>query len=117
MPPSRDGRRAVPSTARAARSAADEPGGGCVGAILRIALAGVHSSPFLAACRREPVPYTPIWLMRQAGRYMPEYRAVREKLGFLELCHSPDAAAEVTVTAAERHRVHGPVTFLGSPFV
>ena len=56
--------------------------------------------PFLAACRRLPTPYTPVWLMRQAGRYLPEYRAVRDKMGFLELCRSPDAAAEVTVTAA-----------------
>jgi uroporphyrinogen decarboxylase len=71
----------------------------------------VHPSPFLAACRREPVPYTPVWLMRQAGRYMPEYRAVRERLGFLELCRSPDAAAEVTVTAAERLRVDAAIIF------
>src|SRR5439155_16899777 len=71
----------------------------------------VRPSPFLAACRREPVPYTPIWLMRQAGRYMPEYRAVRERLGFLELCRSPDAAAEVTVTAAERLGVDAAIIF------
>ncbi len=67
--------------------------------------------PFLAACRREPVPYTPVWLMRQAGRYMPEYRAVRAKLGFLELCKSPDAAAEVTVTAATRLGVDAAIIF------
>jgi uroporphyrinogen decarboxylase len=71
----------------------------------------VSASPFLAACRREPVPYTPIWLMRQAGRYMAEYRAVRERLGFLELCHSPDAAAEVTVTAVERLGVDAAIIF------
>ena len=71
----------------------------------------MEASPFLAACRREPVPYTPVWLMRQAGRYMAEYRAVREKLGFLELCKSPDAAAEVTVTAAERLGVDAAIIF------
>jgi uroporphyrinogen decarboxylase len=49
--------------------------------------------------------------MRQAGRYMPEYRAVREKLGFLELCKSPDAAAEVTVTAVERLGVDAAIIF------
>ena len=55
--------------------------------------------PMMRACRREPVPYTPIWLMRQAGRYMPEYRRVRERFSFLEMCGRPDVAAEVTVTA------------------
>ncbi|MFN8545452.1 MAG: uroporphyrinogen decarboxylase [Candidatus Binatia bacterium] len=67
--------------------------------------------PFLAACRREPTPYTPIWLMRQAGRYMAEYRAVREKFSFLELCKTPDAAAEVTVTAVERLGVDAAIIF------
>jgi uroporphyrinogen decarboxylase len=67
--------------------------------------------PFLAACRRAPVPYTPVWFMRQAGRYMPEYRAVRERLGFLALCKSPDAAAEVTVTAALRLGVDAAIIF------
>src|SRR6185436_3031416 len=57
---------------------------------------GASSSPFLDACLRRPVPFTPIWLMRQAGRYMPEYRAVRARLGFLELCKSPEAPAEFT---------------------
>jgi len=59
-------------------------------------------SPFLKACRREPVPYTPVWLMRQAGRYMTEYRDVRARHGFLELCKTPDLVAEVTTYAAER---------------
>lgn len=57
---------------------------------------------FLDACRGKPTPYTPVWLMRQAGRYQPEYRAIREKVSFLELCKTPDLAAEVTVLAAEQ---------------
>jgi uroporphyrinogen decarboxylase len=77
--------------------------------------------PFLAACRREPVPFTPVWLMRQAGRYMPEYRAIRDKLSFLELCRSPDAAAEVTVTAVDVLGVDAAIIFadillLAEPF-
>ncbi len=66
---------------------------------------------FLRACRRQPTPFTPIWLMRQAGRYMAEYRAVRERFGFLELCHHPAAAAEVTVTAVERLGVDAAIIF------
>lgn len=69
------------------------------------------SHPFLKACRREPTPYTPIWLMRQAGRYMAEYRAVRDRMSFLELCHDADAAAEVTVTAVERLGVDAAIIF------
>jgi uroporphyrinogen decarboxylase len=65
----------------------------------------------MRACRREPVPYTPIWLMRQAGRYMPEYRAVRNRSTFLELCKNPSLAAEVTVTAAERLGVDAAIIF------
>jgi uroporphyrinogen decarboxylase len=54
-------------------------------------------APFLRACRREPVSPTPIWMMRQAGRYLPQYRKVREKVSFLELCHTPELACEVTL--------------------
>ncbi len=71
----------------------------------------MQAPPFLAACRREPVPYTPVWLMRQAGRYQPEYRAIREKLGFLELCKRPDVAAEVTVMAVEQLGVDAAIIF------
>src|SRR5688572_31995366 len=65
----------------------------------------------MRACRRESVPFTPIWLMRQAGRYMPEYREVRSRLTFLELCKTPSLAAEVTVTAAERLGVDAAIIF------
>jgi uroporphyrinogen decarboxylase len=62
--------------------------------------AALWDSPFMRACRREPTPYTPIWLMRQAGRYQPEYRELRRKVSMLELCKTPELAAEVTVRAA-----------------
>ncbi len=71
----------------------------------------LDSAPFMRACRREPVPYTPIWLMRQAGRYMPEYREVRARTGFLEMCKTPELATEVTVTAAERLGVDAAIIF------
>jgi len=71
----------------------------------------LHDSPFLRACRRESVPFTPIWLMRQAGRYMQEYREVRARMNFLELCKTPSMAAEVTVTAAERLGVDAAIIF------
>ena len=67
--------------------------------------------PIMKACRREAVSYTPIWLMRQAGRYMPEYRAVRERHDFLEMCRRPELAAEVTVTAVERLKVDAAIIF------
>jgi len=65
----------------------------------------------MRACRREEVSYTPIWLMRQAGRYMREYREVRAKTTFLDLCKTPDLAAEVTVTAVERLGVDAAIIF------
>jgi len=73
--------------------------------------APLWNSPFLKACRREPTEVTPIWLMRQAGRYMPEYRALRSKVSFLELCKQPELATEVTVTAAERLGVDAAILF------
>ena len=70
-----------------------------------------YDSPFMKACRREPVPYTPIWLMRQAGRYMKEYRELREKTSFLKLCKSPQLATEVAVFAAERIKADAAILF------
>ena len=65
----------------------------------------------MKACRGEPTPYTPIWLMRQAGRYQPEYRAVRDKVSFIELCERPDLAAEVTIFAVESLGVDAAIIF------
>lgn len=70
-----------------------------------------NDAPFLKACRREPTPYTPVWLMRQAGRYMSDYREVRARHSFLELCKNPDLVAEVTVTAAERINADAAILF------
>lgn len=58
-----------------------------------------QNSRFMKAVRREPVDTTPIWIMRQAGRYLPEYMEVRNKVTFIELCKTPELAAEVTLTA------------------
>src|SRR2546427_2013855 len=69
------------------------------------------ASPFLLACRRQPTSVTPIWFMRQAGRYMPEYRALRARHGFLELCRNPQAAAEVTLQPVRRLGVDAAILF------
>ena len=53
------------------------------------ATALLRDHPMMLACRREAAPYTPVWLMRQAGRYMPEYRRVRAQHDFLEMCRRP----------------------------
>jgi uroporphyrinogen decarboxylase len=67
--------------------------------------------PFLAACRREAVPYTPVWLMRQAGRYLPEYRRVRDRFSFIDLCRDSDAATQVTVDTVRRLGVDAAIIF------
>jgi len=59
-------------------------------------------SRFLKACRCEPTDATPVWFMRQAGRYLPEYRTLRQKHSLLELCHNPELAARVTLQPVER---------------
>lgn len=69
------------------------------------------NSLFMKACRREPVERTPIWLMRQAGRFMKEYRDIRDRVPFLELCKSPDLAAEITVMAVEKLGVDAGIIF------
>ena len=72
---------------------------------------GEHSSPFLKACRRKPTPYTPIWLMRQAGRYQKEYRALRKKYSFIEMCKTPELAAKVTLLPVEQFKVDAAIIF------
>jgi uroporphyrinogen decarboxylase len=67
--------------------------------------------PFLRACRGEPSPETPIWIMRQAGRYLPEYRALREKHGFLEFCTVPELCAEVTAQPIDRFGLDAAILF------
>lgn len=66
---------------------------------------------FLRACRREPVERTPVWLMRQAGRYMRQYQAVRRQHTFLEMCHDPLLACEVTLTPVEVLGVDAAILF------
>src|SRR5215831_5245474 len=68
-------------------------------------------SIFVRACKRQPVERTPVWFMRQAGRYMAEYRAVRKQHSLLEICKRPALAAEVTITAAEILGVDAAIIF------
>src|ERR1700761_3951205 len=66
---------------------------------------------FVRACLRQPVDRTPVWFLRQAGRYMPEYQAVRRHHTLLEICKQPQLAAEVTITAAEKLDVDAAIIF------
>jgi len=66
---------------------------------------------FLKACRGEKTDYTPIWIMRQAGRYLPEYQKVRRKLSFLELCKTPELCVEVTLQPVDRFKMDAAILF------
>ncbi|WP_062214211.1 uroporphyrinogen decarboxylase [Streptomyces sp. NBRC 109706] len=71
----------------------------------------VTDSPFLKACRREPVPHTPVWFMRQAGRSLPEYRKAREGIAMLDSCARPELVTEITLQPVRRHGVDAAVFF------
>ncbi len=71
----------------------------------------IKQSSFILACRGQKTNHTPIWLMRQIGRYMQEYRSVREKVSFLELCKSPELVCEVTTTAVRKINVDAAIIF------
>jgi uroporphyrinogen decarboxylase len=66
---------------------------------------------FLRACRGEKVPYTPVWIMRQAGRYLKQYQKVRKKVNFLTLCKTPDLAAEITIQPIDALGVDAAILF------
>nr|WP_241562602.1 uroporphyrinogen decarboxylase [Streptomyces hoynatensis] len=68
-------------------------------------------SPFLRACRREPVPHTPVWFMRQAGRSLPEYRKAREGIAMLDALRRPELVAEITLQPVRRHDVDAAVLY------
>src|SRR3954464_2539340 len=71
----------------------------------------MEDSAFLRACRGEPTPYTPVWFMRQAGRSLPEYRAIRAGIGMLESCRRPDLVCEITLQPVRRHGVDAAILF------
>ena len=73
--------------------------------------ASATDSVFVKACRRELTPYTPVWIMRQAGRYQREYLKIRKKVTMLELCKTPELAAEVTLMAVDRLGVDAAIIF------
>src|SRR6266699_1758945 len=69
------------------------------------------NSLFVRAAKAEPTERTPVWFMRQAGRYMPEYRAVRKQYSLIEICKKPEVAAQVTIEAAEILKVDAAIIF------
>src|SRR5690349_12169988 len=70
-----------------------------------------RDSAFVRACRGLPVPHTPVWFMRQAGRSLPEYRKIREGVGMLDSCRRPDLVTEITLQPVRRHGVDAAILF------
>lgn len=75
------------------------------------ATGGAARSAFVRACRGEPVPHTPVWFMRQAGRSLPEYRELRAGIGMLESCRRPELVCEITLQPVRRHGVDAAILF------
>ena len=83
-----------------------------MGAIIGPMFAPLQNDSFLRACLRQPTPHTPVWLMRQAGRYLPEYRATRARAGsFMGLATNPDYATEVTLQPLDRYALDAAILF------
>jgi uroporphyrinogen decarboxylase len=76
-----------------------------------MSVSNVPDSPFIRACLGQPVPYTPVWFMRQAGRALPEYRKVREGVPMLESCRRPDLVCEITLQPVRRYGVDAAILF------
>ena len=76
-----------------------------------IPAAALQESPFLRACRRQPVPYTPVWYMRQAGRSLPEYRRARGGMPMLKACFQPEVITEITLQPLRRYPVDAAILF------
>ncbi len=74
-------------------------------------VAPAPDAPFLAACRGEPTTHTPVWFMRQAGRSLPEYRAVREGVAMLDSCRTPDLVTEITLQPVRRYGVDAAILY------
>ncbi len=97
-----------PTAAHPVRDVLDSGSGKARGTVPGGAL---KESAFLKACRREPVPHTPVWFMRQAGRSLPEYHKVREGIAMLDSCTRPDLVTEITLQPVRRHGVDAAVYF------
>ena len=99
----------MPPTSDIAREAR-RPGRGTI-EVMTPPPAAPHDSAFLKACRREPVPHTPVWFMRQAGRALPEYRRVRQGNQMLDACATPDLVTEITLQPVRRYGVDAAIFF------